>query len=219
MDYIKDIKTIFFDYDGTLHESIRLYAPAFRKCFEYLVSIGVAEDREWSDEEISVWLGYNKNEMWQAFMPELPDEIKSHAGKIIGYEMGVLTDNGLASLYDGTIEVLSYLKKKGYRLVFLSNCSNQYMNSHRKLFKLDQYFDAYYTAEEFNYIPKHEILSKVIGNYPKECVMVGDRDKDIEAGIKNSITTIGCSYGYGDSSELEAADYMLDDINRLIELL
>ena len=40
------MKGVIFDYDGTLHESIRIYAPAFHKAYEYLVEKGHAPQRE-----------------------------------------------------------------------------------------------------------------------------------------------------------------------------
>ena len=33
----KNIKNIVFDYDGTLHNSIKIYAPAFREAYNYLI--------------------------------------------------------------------------------------------------------------------------------------------------------------------------------------
>lgn len=54
----EDIRTIFFDYDGTLHDSLRIYALAFKKAYAYLVEEGHTEPKEWSDKEISHWLGF-----------------------------------------------------------------------------------------------------------------------------------------------------------------
>ena len=39
------MKGVIFDYDGTLHESIRIYAPAFHRAYEYLVEKGHAPQR------------------------------------------------------------------------------------------------------------------------------------------------------------------------------
>ena len=51
--------TVFFDYDGTLHDSMRLYGPAFRRVYAALVAEGWAEPRAFSDKEIASWLGYS----------------------------------------------------------------------------------------------------------------------------------------------------------------
>ena len=59
-----NIKTIYFDYDGTIHNSIKIYAPAFKKAYDFLVENNKAEPKNWKDEEIKKWLGYSKKEMW-----------------------------------------------------------------------------------------------------------------------------------------------------------
>jgi phosphoglycolate phosphatase len=209
------IKTIFFDYDGTLHNSIKIYASAFKKAYDYLVEENLAEKRTWTDEEIGYWLGFNPKEMWESFMPDLEESKRQKCSKIIGSEMKTLIEQGKGQLYDGTLETLAYLKERGYRLVFISNCNTYYMNTHNKLFELHKYFENFVCSEEYKFIPKHEILTKIIDNYPQEMVIVGDRGKDIEAGIKNDIYTIGCSYGYAQSGELDEVDLLIDDITEL----
>lgn len=66
--------TLFFDYDGTLHDCIRIYAPAFRRVYPELVTAGFAAPRTFSDPELSQWLGLSVSDMWNRFMPELPQE-------------------------------------------------------------------------------------------------------------------------------------------------
>lgn len=216
---LEHVKTIFFDYDGTLHESLIIYAPAFRKGYDYLVQNGFAESREWTREEISYWLGFNAEDMWENFMPFLPYEIKQTASDIISKHMEQLLKHGAAQLYEGALETLDYLKNKGYTLVFLSNCKIYYKEGHNKLFGLDKYFTSLVGSEEYNYIPKYEILKQIRPDYPEEMVMIGDRIHDMEAGKKNGIHTIGCNYGYALPGELEEADYRIDNIRELRELL
>lgn len=209
------IKTLFFDYDGTLHNSIKIYAPAFRKAYDYLVENNLAEERSWTDEDIGYWLGFNPKEMWEKFMPNLEECERKKCGKIIGDEMKTLIEEGKGDLYEGTIETLAYLKDKGYKLVFISNCNTYYMDTHNKTFELHKYFENFVCAEEYKFIPKHEILGKILHNYPMEMAIVGDRNKDMEAGVKNNIYTIGCSYGYALEGELDQVDLLIKDIREL----
>lgn len=209
------IKTIFFDYDGTLHNSIRIYAPAFRKAYEYLVEQGFAEDRNWSDQEISYWLGYNPPSMWEKFMPDVEEDIRKKCSAIIGEEMKSLTEKGYAQLYEGSLETLKYLHDKGYKLVFISNCKIYYRDTHKEIFSLGDYFEELVCSEEYDFIPKFEIMKVIKSRYEEEMVIIGDRNQDIEAGIKNGIYTIGCSYGFSLKDELEDADLIIDDISEL----
>lgn len=215
----KDVKTIFFDYDGTLHNSMRIYGPAFRKAYSYLVENKFVEPREWSDKEISYWLGFSSQEMWKTFMPDLSREIRDKAREIVGNEMKYLIEEGRAVLYDGAIDTLDYLKNKGYHLVFISNCRRYYRDSHGKLFGLSNYFEDMVCSEEHDFIPKYEILAKIKDRYPEKMVIVGDRKHDVEAGLKNNIYTIGCKYGFSSEGELENVDITIDNITELKKYL
>lgn len=215
----RSIKTIFFDYDGTLHNSINIYAPAFKKAYSYLVENGLAEQREVTEKEISHWLGYNSQEMWQAFMPQLPQELRDICSQIVGQEMKRQVETGGSILYEGALQTLEHLKLKGYQLVFISNCRIYYRDAHNRHFELDKYFESLVCSEEYDFIPKHEILGRIKNSYPEKMVIVGDRAQDIEAGIKNGIFTIGCSYGFAAENELKDADLIIDNINELREYL
>jgi len=215
----KNIKTIFFDYDGTLHNSIKIYIPAFKKAYAFLVEKGYAESKEWSDKEISYWLGFNPQDMWQNFMPNLSKELREKCSSIIGDEMKAQISQENPVLYEGTLEVLKYLKGKGYHLVFISNCKIYYKKFHSELFKLDRYFESMVCSEEYNFIPKYKILKVIKDKYPEDMVIIGDRRQDIEAGKKNNIYTIGCTYGFAMEKELDEADMLIDNIEALINYL
>lgn len=216
---LENIKTIFFDFDGTLHDSIKIYAPAFRKAYKYLVENKLAEPKSWSEDEVSYWLGYSSKEMWKSFMPELDEDNKKACSKIIGTEMLTAINEGKAKLYDGAVEVLTYLKNKNYKLIFISNCGKYYMDSVSEYFMLEEYFHQMVCSEGFNFIPKYEILNKIKNKYGSNMVIIGDRFQDLEAGIKNNIYTIGCEYGFGLTGELEKADLLINDIRELKNIL
>lgn len=213
------IRTIFLDYDGTLHNSIRIYGPAFKKAYAYLVSQDMAVARDWSDKEISYWLGFSPPQMWAEFMPDLDEDIRKKCSGIVGEEMKTLTEKGQAQLYEGALDTLQYLHHKGYHLVFISNCKTAYMDTHRELFGLDRYFTDLVCSEEYDFIPKHEILKGIKNRFEGEMVIVGDRLQDIEAGSKNRIYSIGCSYGFALEGELDDADVIIDDITDLMKYL
>jgi phosphoglycolate phosphatase len=210
-----NIKTIFFDYDGTLHDSIKIYAPAFKKAYSYLVSEGLAEERKWEDSDIRIWLGYNAQEMWQSFMPHLDQPLRDKCSKLVSSEMKTQIDEGKPQLYSNALDILDYLKNKGYNLVFISNCGQYYLDAHSKLFNLEKYFNEMACSEQFSFIPKSDILGKIKDKYPKDMVIIGDRAQDIEAGKQNNIYTIGCSFGYAKENELNEADLIIDTIEDL----
>lgn len=202
--------TVFFDYDGTLHDSMAIYGPAFRTAYAWLVSEGHLPPREFSDDEISQWLGYTTEEMWTTFAPGLPEPIWRHAAQIVGREMDRLTEEGAAKLFSGVPEMLDACKEQGFQLAFLSNCRRDYGAIHRKLFGLDRWFDAYYCAEDFGYLPKWEIYQQVADRHADPKVVVGDRFHDEEVARHADVPFVGCRYGFGRAGEIEDATALVD---------
>jgi len=211
-------KTIVFDYDGTLHETISIYYPAFLKANQYLVEHGYQPKKEWTPKMVSRFIGMSPTEMWQTFKPSIPNDIIEIVTKIVGQAMVEAIDQGHAKLYDGALDVLKTLKEHGYYLIYLSNSRTYYMEKHKEYFKLDAYFDEFHVSEQYNFIPKKEILKSFINRLPKPVLMVGDRIHDIETGIENHIDTVGCMYGYG-IHEIKDSTFKIQNIKELLNLI
>lgn len=197
--------TIFFDFDGTLHDSMKLYAPALRTAYAWLVEQGVVEPREFADDEICGWLGWAVEDMWTVFVPGIEEKTWRTASKIVADEMNDLLRAGKGTLFPGIPEVLVQLKDEGFNITFLSNCGRSYCNEYLATFGVDHLFDATYCAAEFDFIPKWQIYQQVAAAHPQPHIMVGDRFHDMEVATHAGIPSIGCTYGYGKPAELEIA--------------
>lgn len=206
---------LIFDYDGTIHNSIMTYAPAFRDTMKWLADNGHIEQREYTDSEISYWLGFNSTDMWSQFQPDLDPEIREEARIRLGNNMAKRVENGEGALYYGAEEVLTKLKSQGYILIFLSNCRVHYMERHKRVFGLDRFFDFFYCCEEFEFIPKYEIFRKIAPQHKGDFIVIGDRFHDIETAIQNNLKSIGCGYGYGSPEELSKANIIVNEIREL----
>ena len=206
---------LIFDYDGTLHQSILTYEPAFRKAYQWLADGGYVQPRDFTTDEISYWLGFNSTDMWNAFQPGLDPEIREKARAMIGEEMARRIENSEGALFPGTEEALLTLREQGHTLIFLSNCRVHYMERHRRVFGLDRFFHRYFCCEEFGFIPKYEIFKRFAGQFTGPFVVIGDRFHDIETAVQNGLLSVGCSYGYGSAEELSAADILIDNISQL----
>lgn len=209
------VQTLVFDYDGTLHDSRPNYILAFKRAYEFLVEEGQAEERIFQDAEITQWLGWTKEEMWSAFIPQLDPFFQKKASQMIGETLLEKVREKKAHLYPKSLETLAYLKEEGYSLVFLSNCGERYLEAHRQAFSLDSYFDSLLCSEYFNGLPKYEIFDRVKADFPEEYTVIGDRIHDFEIGLHHDFPSIGCSYGFGSEEELAAADIQIDAVEEL----
>ncbi len=216
---MQDIKTIFFDYDGTLHDASQIYIPAFKEAYDYLIKEHQAPKRHFSHETIANYLGQTPKEMWDQFGKDIPQHAREAASKVLSKAMKTRILNQEAVLYDGALDTLAYLKDKGYTLVFISNCKNYYLEAHNDQFNLENYFDTLVCSETFPDIQdKDKVLARIKPTLPGQMVIVGDRHHDMTAGQKNNLKTIGASYGYGNPEELKDADILIDDITDLKQL-
>lgn len=208
---------LIFDYDGTIHNSMLTYAPAFRNTIKWLSDNGYVAAKEYTDEEISYWLGFNSTDMWESFMPDIDPAVRERARVMLGEDMAQRIENGEGALFDGAEEVLMELKDSGYTLIFLSNCRIHYMERHKRVFGLDRFFDHFYCCEEYDFIPKYEIFRRIAPHHEGDFIVIGDRFHDIETAVRNGLRSIGCGYGYGADGELSEADIIVNSIGELPE--
>ncbi len=208
------MKTIYFDFDGTIHNTAIIYQNAVNEAYKFLQTKMQLEDRVITKEECNKWLGLTPIDMWNDFMPNLDENLKKEASTLVGNKMRLQLENGYGVLYEGAEETLQALIDKEYQLKILSNCKKTYGKTIMKVFGLDKYIKQFHTAEEYDYKPKYEILSLIKGN--DEIVgFVGDRKADIDAGKHHNILTVGCTYGFGSSEELKDSSVLINDIKEL----
>lgn len=203
---------IILDYDGTLHNCLLIYAPAFRGICRILTEEGLIPRHEYTDAEIGSWLGLPSAEMWAKFAPDLSMEQRKRASRYVYTGMIEGIEGGRARLYPGATGVLQSLKAAGHKLFFLSNCEHKYMEAHRRAFGLDAYFTDMYCAEDCGWRTKADIFPDIAAAHPGDYLMIGDRHHDIEVATVHNLPAIGCAYGYGSPEELAPARYIAQSV-------
>ena len=224
---------LVFDYDGTLHETMRVYKPGIEAAVRWLRSEHGVEVSMPSDQRMKKWLGMNTAEMWEDFMPGLSPSLKAEAGMLVGRIMLEEISAGRGRWYPGVREKLDLLRQKGYTMVVLSNCEREYADLNRKVFGMERWFDAFYDCASYGYIAKEEIMKLVAADYGEKSgaqapgfVVIGDRGSDYAAAKSVGAPFIWCAYGYGSREEFpedgifvveDPARPIPDDICRVIQ--
>jgi phosphoglycolate phosphatase len=209
-----EIKHIIFDLDGTLVDSLDDLTDATNAM---LTRFGRGE---LTRREVRLLVGQGAKRLVERAMPDAAaDEVEEGVQLFLAYNDLHIADR--TRLYPGVRETLSILGEE--RL--LSIISNKYEAHCRKLLAVlgvAGHFGAVLGADSLPFRkPSPEPVLKLLADCAvtaAETVMVGDSSNDIIAGQGAGVLTIACTYGYGDISELNDADYRIDRFAELIDL-
>lgn len=123
------------------------------------------------------------------------------------YQKITLPETG--ELYSGTREMLSDLKEMGFSLAVCSNAGLSYIELVTESLGISDMFSLL-EGRDGQASKTRRIASIMSSTGSSFTVMVGDRYHDIDAAAENSITSIGCLYGYGKSEEMQKADFTVN---------
>lgn len=120
-------------------------------------------------------------------------------------------DGGMydAVVYDGVPAALDALGSAGCRLFVATAKPHYYARPILERFGLAPRFAGIYGPElDGTRDHKHDLIAHIIaceGVRPDAAVMIGDREHDVLAAIRNGIRAVGVTWGYGSTEELENA--------------
>ena len=197
--------TVVFDFDGTIHDTMRIYEPAFNVGYQTLVDRGLAEPHTFTRDELRWNVGLTAREAWAMIEPNLTWEQVQPSTEVVGDVMLAMMAAGQGGLYEGVPAMLDEVKEAGHTLVFLSNCGTRYKDAAREAYGLDRWFSAYYAAEENDWQPKERVFELICARFPGPYIAVGDRYKDIALADAHDLACVGCLYGFGAPEELATA--------------
>ncbi len=190
-------KAVIFDFDGTICETALFSVPAIG---EALKDMGYAG---FSDAQIRALLGHTSEDTCRTFFGERAGELAGEFWQRVD-DICLNRYSHLYRMFDGMGETLQQLHDGGYLVAVCSNADDDHIRSASRLLGIEQLLDAVQTAPPNT--SKPENLAALLALLKADAaVMVGDRDRDVEAAAANALPSIGCLFGYGQPEEFAEA--------------
>jgi phosphoglycolate phosphatase len=209
------IKLLIFDLDGTLIDSL----PDLTDATNHLRARFRLPPL--SAEEVRRLVGQGARSLVERALPAAaPGEVDEGLEIFLAYNLAHIADK--TRLYPGVRETLQELSGRGVPLSVLSNKNVALCREVLTRLGIAGFFPAVYGADSFSFRkPSPEPVLAVLSEFgiaARECALIGDSINDMAAGQGAGVITVGCSYGYGDSSELAGADYRVGGFPELLGL-
>ena len=212
-----NVSHLFFDFDGTLADSLFGLLNGFRHMFRKLhVKIP-------SDAVLKTYVGPPIRALVAEQIGE--DDATMEAAHKYFREYNMSMGIFESELFAGIPELLETLKEKGKHLYIATGKQTYQADVAALNFGITQLFDGIHGFEPHNGIHnKAQLLEnciRIYGFHPNDAVMIGDRAVDILAGQQAGIKTIGVLYGYGEREEIQSAhpDEIANDVADLKRIL
>jgi len=207
-------KAAIFDLDGTLWDPTTVALPAFRHVLARLGMPAV------SDKELAMTLGYPLPEIWRMLLPRDQLHRANEADKLMEEAEAKLLAAGEGQPFPDVADTLTLIRQRGFSTYICSNCQPNYLHFTPDRLGLAHLFDGRYCAGQFPGLTKVEIVALIKKRHAiTRGFMVGDRFHDVDAGLANDLTTVGCLFGIGTREELRQAHHLIHSFGELKTLV
>ncbi len=209
-------KTIVFDFDGTVADTLPVCFYAFQQVFYKFDGLDLSE------EDILSMFGPTEEAIIEQNLrnhPKVNDAI-SHYLKTY-QEKHVEYVKPLFPLH----ELLADIKKAGHQIAILTGKGRRSLEISLDQLGLHGLFDMLVSGDDVTR-PKPDpqglyIIMKELGAKANDMLMIGDSDADIEAGLRAKVQTVRVDWFLSSSPRRfqSQPDYVLTEVEKLRELI
>ena len=210
-----NMKVLFFDLDGTLIDS----AIGITRCVAY--ALEKSGEPVPPEHELRRWIG---PPLRDSFGPLLNDIDKTE--QAVGFYRERFETEGWAEhdVYDGIQTVIETLAKRGHRLAVVTAKNDAHARKIVEHLPFGHHFEMISGASLDGRISyKSQLIQIAMESMqvePDDCVMIGDRNMDIEGAKHHRISSVGVLWGFGGHEELSNAgpSHLVDKPEQLLAL-
>ena len=233
MDASKKYKALFFDLDRTLwdyranseltlKELLNRYAPVLNTRFEEFL-------HKYYEINDALWIEYKQGRISKKLLSlkrfvDTFDFFEVNASEFIeSFSKDYIFEGPQKTkLFPNSIELLSYLRQKGYRMYLVTNGFLEVQRIKIRASGLEPYFQKMITSEEVGAQKPDERIFRKTMQFAQveksECIMIGD---EIDSDVKGALSFgIDCIYvNYQKRSHSESPTYEINSLKELFEIL
>ncbi|WP_339229290.1 HAD hydrolase-like protein [Oceanobacillus sp. FSL K6-2867] len=212
-------KSLIFDMDGTLFQTDRILELSLDDTFNYLRTQGKWEG-ETPIEKYREIMGVPLPKVWETLLPDHSIDVREQTDVYFLERLIENINNSKGALYPNVKEVFSHLTKNNWSIYIASNGLKEYLKTIVRYYQLDNWVTETFSIQQIKSLNKSDLVQDIIKKYDiSNGAVIGDRLSDIKAAKDNGLVSIGCNFDFAQVDELAKADFVIDDLIELKEVL
>ena len=220
------LKAVIFDLDNTLLDFMRMKKVAVRAGVEAMLEAGLEVDLQQAFQAVLAIYdrkGYEYQEVFDDYLKEQTGLVnyKYLASAIVAYRRA---KEASLVLYPRVNATLMELAKRGLKLGVVSDAPSREAWMRLCYLNLHHMFDGVVTFDDTGvHKPRpepFEAVCRLLDIEPEEAIMVGDwPERDLVGAAQLGMKTAFARYGNTHGVKTSNADFELDDIHQLLDIV
>ncbi len=220
------IKAVIFDFDNTLMDFMRMKKAAVESAVDAMIDAGLTLKKDAMIEKVYKVYDREGIEDQQIFNKVLQNEMgkidyKILAAGIIGYRRA---KEGTLALYPHVQLTLTQLARMGLKMAVVSDAPRLPVWLRICGLGLHHYFDIVITSDDSGVKKPHprpfQMALEYLKTQPSETLMIGDwPERDVVGAKGVGMKVVFARYGDTSSTQASGADYEIDDIHQLPDII